>query len=255
MAARGVLALVCGLLLTAGCSSVGPGPSPDEPTGAGSRVATGDPQVLQDVVDSVFTLPGRAQLRRMRVNRFVHNWGLERCGGKPPPLDGTSDRYEQGLYPDLDLIREKGFIEPDEKFTYGREECQIGDVVAQRMPTFRDWLGLTVPWDEITQSVLQDESLIPVKATMATCLRVRTRLEVSDEDPALSYMGSVNKAVLEDYSTQKIMKYSVPFADCGEDYYATLARLLEKKRPALIERHREVLEKFAAELVEVGYVP
>lgn len=250
-----IAALCCGLLLAAGCSSVGPGPSPDEPTGAGSRVAVGDPQVLQDVIDASFTLPGRSQLRRMRVERFARGWGIERCGGKAPPLDGTADRFEQALYPDLDLIRRKGINESVEKIDYGREDCQVGDQIGKRMPSFWDWAKLAIPWDEVTQTVVQDASLAPVKEAMATCLRDRTGLEVSDDDPAGSFMGSVDRSFLLSDSVAKMMDYSVAFADCGEDYYAALRTLLEKKRPALIERHREVLEKFATELVELGYVP
>ncbi|WP_418063852.1 hypothetical protein [Pimelobacter simplex] len=249
-----VAALFCGLLLLAGCSAGAPGPSEDEPAGADARFA-GDPQVLQDVIDASFTVPGRAQLRRIRVERFVRGWGIDRCGGKAPPLDGTADRFEQGLYPDLGLIRRKGLSEPVEKIDYGREDCQVGDEIGKRMSAFWDWAKLAIPWDEVTQTLVQDESLVPVKVSMASCLRGRTGLEVSDEDPAISYMGSVNKAVVSDSSLARMMDLSVAFADCGEDYYAALRRLLEKKRPALIERHREVLEKFATELVELGYVP
>ncbi|WP_377321255.1 hypothetical protein ACFJIY_19160 [Pimelobacter simplex] len=253
MLARAV-AVLCGLLLLAGCSAGAPGPSADESAGADARFA-GDPQVLQDVIDASFTLPGRAQLRRIRVERFVRGWGIERCGGQAPPLEGTADRFEQGLYPDLGLIRRKGLSEPVEKIDYGREECQVGDEIGKRMSSFWDWAKLAIPWDEVTQTLVQDESLVPVKVSMASCLRARTGLEVSDEDPAISYMGSVNKAVVSDSSLTRMMDLSVAFADCGEDYYAALRTLLEKKRPALIERHREVLEKFAAELVELGYVP
>jgi hypothetical protein len=42
---------------------------------------------------------------------------------------------------------------------------------------------------------------------------------------------------------------------CGTAYFARTQALLEAQRPAMIERHRELLERFARELVAIGYVP
>jgi hypothetical protein len=94
-----VLALSVSL---AGCS--GSGGSPNRSTDVG-RV---DAQVLQDVVEWAFPLPGAAsQDRAHRIRNFTNNLASKECGREPVPLDyvdGTSG-YE---YPDLELIRTRG---------------------------------------------------------------------------------------------------------------------------------------------------
>lgn len=91
--------MLVGATLVAGCAS-----------GSSAKdVADVDPQVLQDAISNTFMVPGPEVERAMRVNAFVLGMAIVQCGGEPPPLDMTSDRIAQDLFPDLDLIRRQGF--------------------------------------------------------------------------------------------------------------------------------------------------
>jgi hypothetical protein len=236
----------------------------DEP----SRFATQDPsvvqtpdttdsQVLRDVIDAAFPIPGDAQLRNIRVQTFLRGWGILRCGGKPAPPDSTADRFEQDLFPSLSLIRERGFAEPtQESFDGFREHCQIGDKLAANASAWQDWRELVGPWLELADGVLRDEDLVAPRQSMAQCLRQATGLEISGEDPAGSLLSAVDGAGTRGAVDQDLqMERAAAYADCGAGYFGRFEELLLEARPAFVEEHRELLERFARQITTLGYVP
>lgn len=230
-------------------------PRADTPSGyvrepTSTTVAT-EPPVLSDVIDAAFPTPGRAALRNIRVQTFLRSWGVDRCGGTGAPVDSTADRFEQDTLPNLELIREKGFTEPSqESFKGARDDCQIGDELEAAAPAWRGWFDLTGPWHELVQTTLEDPRLTALKTPMAECLRAATGLDVSARNPATSFLGAVDGS-----DSAERQQAADAYADCGTDYFGELERLLLAERPAYVEQHRQLLERFADQLVVLGYTP
>ena len=57
-------------------------------TGATAEAGSGDvdPQVLSDVVDATFLVPGSSMARAMRVMQFGRSLAVRECGGPGVPL-------------------------------------------------------------------------------------------------------------------------------------------------------------------------
>jgi hypothetical protein len=222
---------------------------------SGTSGTTGD-AILSDVVDAAFPTPGDPQLRNIRVQTFLHGWGLERCGGRAAPLDSTADRFEQDVLPNLELIRVRGFTEPSqESFRGVDDDCQIGDELQAAAPAWAEWRELTGPWLAVVDEALGDERLVALKAPMADCLRAATGLEIDDRDPVDSLLGAVDHAGARGAKDQEQQQRAVAFADCGETYFGTLESLLLAQRPTLVAQHRQLLEDFAHQLADLGYTP
>lgn len=261
--------LLASLLLTSGCGST-PGDEGSRSKQTQSESAVGgsgvDPQVLDDVVDGAFPVPGPSMRRYMRVEAFLTNFVNTACGAtRQIPLDETWDRYDQGEFPDLALIRAKGFTEKDRtgRLTGFRKGCNSrskGNLV-DRMPDWQAWEALAVnPWGDVVTSVEQDPSVVALKAPFAQCLRSGTKgtgMVISSVDPANKFLTQLNLAEYHGTVTTYDVRHRLPklYARCGRAYFARTQKLLETKRPAMIERNRELLDKAAHELLAMGYVP
>ncbi|WP_460829089.1 hypothetical protein [Nocardioides hungaricus] len=246
------------LLVGVGCSADPGPPGPQEDGTPEKGPARVDPQVLEDVAAGAFMAPGPSVRRAMRVSNFTADFVTIACGGTPPPLDRTSDRIEQSRFPDLELIRRRGFVEPAVYPKGERRNCggnSKGNLL-DKVPSEQKWTGLSFAWEDVVATVEQDERVVALKVPMARCLREGSGLEVSDEEPAPSFLGAVNTAYFGGPMTEKGLKrMAVLYADCGADYFGLTQKLLEAQRPAWIERNREVLVQFAKEIVAIGYVP
>lgn len=218
-----------------------------------------DPQVMSDVVAATFTVPGPEVRRQMRVVEFGRGLAIRECGGSPLPVDVTYNRRDQSHFPDLDLIRVRGFAEQDGL----RQEDEIlagldpsCTDLAPDLTTQDDWVALGDVWNDVMLSADQDARLEPLKAPLADCLTSRTGRDVDATDPVNSYLRGVNlEASTDDVGAEQMAPLAVAYADCAEDYFATYRKILLEERPALVEKHREVIEAYAAELVDAGYVP
>ena len=84
-----------------------------------------------------------------------------------------------------------------------------------------------------------------------------TGIVVSSEDPARTFLTQSDKAYAGGKLTDRDRERLIPrlYARCGKAYFGRTQELLEAERPAMIERHRELLEQFAREIVAIGYVP
>lgn len=247
-------AVACCLALFSACTAGGAskdGGSSAESPAAGDEADMADPQVLQDVVEAVFMAPGVGQRRAMRVLMFIRARKIELCGGKGLPLDSTANRFEQHVFPDLQLIRERGFSEPSQE---SDEDIPESCDDAPDAPSFNEWINLTSPWRDIVDAVVLDKGLEELREPFWSCLSRRSGLEVEKDVPA-AFLRAVNLAG-SDWATDEDQKrFAVAYADCGGEYFGKLRELLLAKRPAMVERHRELLERFAAEIVARGYVP
>jgi hypothetical protein len=243
-----VAGLALGTALTGSPRAGTPSGYVREPTS--TPVAT-EPPVLSDVIDAAFPTPGRAALRNIRVQTFLRSWGVTTCGGTGAPVDSTADRFEQDTFPSLELIREKGFTEPSqESFKGARDDCQIGDELEAAAPAWQGWFDLTEPWHQLVETTLEDPGLTALEAPMADCLREATGVDVSVRNPATSFLGALDGS--NDALKQQA---AAAYADCGADYFGELEELLLAQRPAYVAQHRELLERFADQLVALGYTP
>lgn len=273
--------LLTGLLLLSGCTSDANGgqsePSRGEPTKAdGGATASGgagvDPQVLDDVVAAAFPVPGPSVRRWMRVGNFTADFVKIACGSTERlSIDRTTERYSQGEFPDLELIRTKGLVEKDPRVDRegnplpvpglepGCDASSKGNLF-ERMPSQQAWLNLQEPWNDVVATVEQDPSVVALKAPFAQCLRDGTQgtgIVVSSEDPGRTFLTQTDLAYAHGTITTRERQGRIPklYARCGAAYFGRTQVLLEAERPAMIERHRELLEQAARELVAMGYVP
>lgn len=261
--------MLTALLLLSGCTSGSKQGESPEVDGAATRGGAVDPQVLDDVVATAFPAPGPSARRLMRVTNFTSDFVMIACGSTERlPLDRTWERYSQGEFPDLELIRAKGFDEknpaadreaPPPGYRMGCDATEKGNLFDE-MPSFHDWRDLAIPWDDVVATVEQDPSVVALKPPFARCLQDGTDgtgIVVSSEDPARTFLTQLDKAYAGDKVTSRARDRRIPrlYARCGRAYFGRTQELLEAERPAMIERHRELLEQAARELVAMGYVP
>ncbi|GAA3647251.1 hypothetical protein GCM10022237_03470 [Nocardioides ginsengisoli] len=266
--------LVTGLLVVSGCSS-DPTGRPTKPAKADSAATRGgavDPQVLDDVAATLFPAPGPSVRRMMRVSTFIGDFIVIACGAtERPSIDRTVERAEQDVFPDLELIRTKGLVEKDPRVDREgnplplpglRQGCDARSKgnLFERVPSRIDAMHLREPWDDVVATVEQDPSVVALKAPFAQCLRKGTKgtgVVVSNEDPAPTFLTQTDLAYARHKISTRDRERRIPrlYVKCGRRYFARTQALLEARRPAMIERHRELLERFARELVAIGYVP
>jgi hypothetical protein len=256
-----LLVAVAATVLVAACARGPDAEGSTEPSRgpSGTAAATGaagagvDPQILSDVVEGAFPVPGRSQLRTIRVQRAALGLPNAACGGENfADVAATDMRFDQAHYADLELIAEKGLTEerqPKPKLV--DEACR-----AAKSPSERVWRALDVPWAEVTRTATQSAPVVATHARTAACLRRQAGLTVDESDPVGSYLSSVDGALAQaaDFTATR-RRFSAAFATCAKDYFAAMRAQLLAARPALVERNRELLERYAAELAALGYVP
>lgn len=228
------------------------GHSAAEPQG----VTNVDPQVLQDVIDATFMVPGSDMRRAMRVQEFGRQKAIAECGGKAGPIDGTSNRFDQSHFPDLELIRKRGFFEQEET---DQEDKQLEGLdprcdLTPDLPRYTAWFVLQTPWGDVVASTEQDSGLTALKGPMADCLVRKTGLAVERSDPT-TFLRAVNTANATGASQGELKNMAAAYADCGAPYFGKFRELLLRKRPAMVERNRELIERYASQIVGAGYVP
>lgn len=291
---KALLAAVVGatlaLSLVVGCTPTG-GSSGQAPSAGAGKV---DPQVFGDVVEWAMPLPGsESQSRGRRITNFMDNLRALECEATPAPLDYIDDT-SGNQFPELDLIRERGLppIYNAMKYyklkrAYGGDlspECAALERLCSKVnptpeeltqcraererlhPRSMALLGamtnavrVAATWqDDTILTVSTLETVLDLARPTAQCLRDGSGLDVTDDKPSDSFLGSVDVAYFEKgskVSTDTMWQWSKLYADCSEPYFDAIEHELAQLRPALVERHREVLEEFAAQLVELGYVP
>lgn len=241
------------------------------------RVAEGvDPAIFQDILDTAAPLPGARGQRTMAVSAQLDGLLAQKCYGKRSVFEGDPDgRYDQSRFADLDLILREGFAEeliesedglglPEEETVEVEPECWREEVphyvVANDL--LLDWLN------GYLGDAHNDSSMKDVKRDVAECLREKSELDPSDEDPTTTFLvqydglmidrlgaaGEGREAVDAAYDAV-VAEYSPIFVECARPYYEALASNLEPKRSEFVEKNREVLEAAAQELAALGYVP
>ena len=262
------------LLMVSGCSSDTTS-KPAEPAKVASAATDGDavdPQVLADVAVTVFPAPGPSMRRMMRVQNFISDFIVVTCGSTERlSIDRTVERYEQSVFPDLELIRAKGFVEkhpredregnipPPPGFRQGCGARSKGNI-EERVPSWHTAMNLREPWNDVVATVEQDPSVVALKGPFAQCLRNGTKgtgIVISSEDPAPTFLKQTDLAYYLGKISTRDRERRLPrlYVTCGTPYFARTQALLEAQRPAMVERNRELLERFARELVAIGYVP
>lgn len=255
---RGVAAAGVVGAVALGATMVGPGHGGTEPTQVATSVTDTpdplDPAILQDVIAATYPGPGPEALRMMRVQTFLANIGIEECGGTPDPLDQTSDRYSQDQIPNLDLIREHGFTEPEAPGrTSVDDSCD--EIAPDSIGSFDRWMETRSPWWTSVDRLMDDPSLDELKVSMAQCLRDRSGLKVKEADPAGSFLGAVDGALQRDGTEAESDSWAADYADCGEPLFSAFGELLKPERAELVEQDIKLLTRLATEMAQAGYRP
>lgn len=259
MRARHLMVVLAAIVLamTAGaCSATsesrartGPTSQPEQPPGV-------DPQILSDVAAGAFPMSGRSQLRTIRITLASIGLPNEACGGQGfPDLDDTSFRFDQARYAYLDLIAEKGLSEPD----IGSPPRVSQACRARMTPSFEEWHNLGAVWRDATLTAQSSPEVTATFPRTAECLRRESGLEVDAGDPTASYLSAADYALSGSQSVAETSelerKFSAAFARCTANYFDALSAQLAPVKARLVERNRELLERYAAELAALGYVP
>lgn len=262
IAAVALLGALCGCSATPLGASAGP--STAGPTASdGTTVA--DPQIFSDVIDWAFPVGGNHMLRTMRLGRAVSSIQVVDCGGKPfENLDYTGDREDQMLYPDLDLIRQKGLTNGDGSRPSGTRMGDDKPCRDKSLPSWRKVFDLNVGyWDDATREVWNSSKTQNLLAATGKCLEEKSGWSLTHGNASKMeyFFVRVDSAAVQAANTsQKLadtvtMKYSIIFAECAGDYASAMQTGLEERRPAAVERNRELLTSLAKELAVAGYVP
>lgn len=247
MILRSAAMLVAGSMFLTGCGT------PSEVEGGGDV----DPQILRDVTSATSMLPGSEVARAMRVNAFILGLAIVECDGEPPPLDMTSDRMAQDLFPDLELIREQGFNDEVDHREIAVEtvESNCPDL-APDLPTHRKWRNVSYEWEILAEDIqARSGALAATKSDAERCLRDRTGLDIEEGDPT-TYLRSVNAELAKrGTGNEDMMRYAGAYAECMAEYFEVMESELLERRPEFAERNRELLARYAAEIAAAGYVP
>jgi hypothetical protein len=247
------------LLLAVALSGCGDTSQPGARSGPVSQSdpsARVDPQILSDVAAGAFPMPGGSQLQTMRV--MLASIGLPNvaCGGENfHDLSDTSFRFDQARYADLDLIAGKGLTEPGmAQPTRADEACR-----ARKTPSYSQWHMLGAAWRDATLAAANASRVVATHARTAQCLQRASGLRVDAGDPTASYLAAVDYALSAlksaEVSSSSERKFSAAFAHCTRSYFAALGAQLKPAKQRLVERNKELLERYAAELAALGYVP
>ncbi|MFT4216268.1 MAG: hypothetical protein QM619_03665 [Micropruina sp.] len=221
-----------------------------------------DPQILSDVVDWTFPVPGPSMRRYLRVQRSVNSIQAVDCGGTAfDDLDYTGERIDQVLFPDVELIRQKGLAEAGTP----PNGDKVGDDLPCRttsLPRWQQVFELETGWEDTVRSVYQSNPVQPRVRQAGRCLSRQTGWVLDGAGDALQrfFVQLDNRAVRaantsEEAADRIVGKYSAVYADCVGDYAEALRAELLARRPAQIERNRELLTAMAGDLAAAGYVP
>lgn len=213
-----------------------------------------DPQIMSDVIDFAFPVGGDGMLRNMRLYRAIASIQTVDCGGKPlKEWDYTGDRVDQLMYPDLDLIRQKGLVElgkaPDDHIYGGMDSCRD-----KSLPSALKVVALGGYWNGISEEVWNRPAVQSEVVAAGKCLeqKVGKKLGSSATSKLGQFFGVVDNAKR---TASNVKRYSGYYADCLVDYSAAMRAALKTERVGAVEKNKDVLISLAKELTAAGYVP
>jgi hypothetical protein len=215
-----------------------------------------DPQIFSDAAAGAFPMPGPSQLQTIHVTLASIGLPNAACGGENfRNLSDTSFRFDQARYADLDLIAGKGLAEPEMRQPIrAPEACR-----ARKTPTFSQWYMLAAAWRDATATAAKASRVMATHAKTTRCLQRASGLRVDYGDPTASYLAAVDYALSglksAEASSSLQHKFSVAFVQCTKSYFSALATQLEPMKERLVRRNKKLLERYAAELAALGYVP
>ena len=248
----------------------GPG-GPETPTAGGNDDSTGDyprgvdPQVLSDVVAGVFMMPGDTARRTILARHRIRSLANVECGGEPfDDLGSTAARYNQARFADLELIAEKGLGEIG-GMTMAEAEEQVQRVDLWEcefdvLESYWDWHNLQEPWHDIVLEADEQPAVVATKQGTAHCLRTQSGvgIDIDDARPTETYLSGTDlhyqQGDFDDLEVER-QRLSDVYVECTGDYFEALEAELRPRRDQMVERNRELLERFAGEVAEAGYVP
>ena len=230
-----------------------------DPPSTASTSAAVDPQILSDVADGAFPLPGPSELRTIRITLASIGFPNAACGGKNfANLEDTALlRFDQARYADLQLIAKKDLVEPGTPPTMPPRKSM--SCLVSKAPAFLAWHALGSAWQDATLTAANSAPVVATHAKTASCLHNSTGLTVNVGDPTATYLNQVDYALSGAGSNARWAtlerKFSLAYVRCTASYFAAMTAQLRPAKARLVERNRELLERYASELAALGYVP
>ncbi len=205
-------------------------------------------------------MPGETQLRAIRMLYRSRGIANVACGGAPfEDSDYTGMRFNQARFANLPLIAEKGLTESDIPASV-LEKVDIDGCVEETLPSHHEWFNLQFLWTDVVRTETMAPAVNATKAEVASCLTAGSQGDAvaEESDPTVTYLNNVDY-YLSGYDgpdqDAKKQRFSDVYAECAGSYFEALEAELVPERDRMVERHRELLERYAAELSAAGYVP
>lgn len=177
---------------------------------------------------------------------------ISQCGGTPERIDGTSDRYAQDVFPDLALIRDRGFAERSDAAKTVRSDCEL---IPASIPAYKGWLNTIFHWQDLARQVRGTSGPVrKLAASTSECLRRRSGLAVPMSDPT-AFLHAVDIAMVKGATRKDYARWGRDFADCSKGYFEALASALKPERQRAIKDNEFALRELTNEILKAGYVP
>lgn len=269
-ARRRMMALAIAIFLT-GCSggSSGAGDPGGRDGDPSDRSAEPDraAQPLEAVALSAMApIDGRDAGVMLEVARWVGDHRRTSCGG-PGTFVGEDDRFDQVLFPDLDLIVREGLglarsaAEPPADVEPADENClaTVLPEMAEAEKVFGEWMEVVVhpTWSEGEVVASADES--------AACLRDEMGWDDGQGEDLDSFLANLDGVITgwsdlaADDRASRVAdldrRASAALETCASDTYDLFTDRLREQRTGFLDRHHETVSAVADALDEAGYAP
>lgn len=253
-----------------------------------------DPAVLEAVTAAAFPVGGPSMRSGMRASAGLNNAIAEHCGGLIVDVNATDQRIDQSTYPDLDLIAERGFVEPIDSKSAGWPVEGTSNLVPDLRTAEEDFNAALRASDpsgangEMVDAAALDANelyeacateVVPASSEFYDLVSVwgdRTdevlaRQELRAMWPGVaacmtaatgSQVSESNPAeaffgLIDGKELDEARQHDLTqiWVECTTDYFGTLQSLLEVEQAELAHTYGPTLQSVAASLQQAGYTP
>jgi hypothetical protein len=287
-ATGGVLVASLVLAVAAGCGgSEGSSSGADTTDGAGSAGVDAMPddasQALQTAALDYLAPAGGESTHSLML---VSVWAIEElnraCGVEGSMFMDPEDRYDQVRFPDFERIEEHGIGLIEAREAEQREATEAGgapptpssppasagdpECIATAIPALTEGQTLRGAWmRDVVEATLATSDAQDRASAATDCLREEMSVSASELPNLDSFFAMLDGRAThliglpaEDAQREYIAldeSATAAFLTCTPDFYGWFNEQLTSARPDFVDRHREAIEGFTAEMDARGYTP
>lgn len=215
---------------------------------------------------------------------LVSVWSAEQlnraCGIEGSMFMDPEDRYDQGRFPDFERIEERGIGLIEAREAERREAADAGaspptsppasagdpECIATAIPALTEAQTLRGAWmRDVVEATLATSDAQDRASAATDCLRDEMSVSASDLPNLDSFFAMLDGRAThliglpaEDAQREYIAldeSATAAFLTCTPEFYDWFNEQLAAARPDFVDRHREAIEGFTAEMDARGYTP